>query len=282
MAKKKDEIKALFICKSCGNTMQAIIEDLENDSISSVSECSICHNPLSWENQFPSLNAYDFINTAKDLFDAAKKHDKENLENQYNHLIGLTGKAIDKTLLADLIRGYENIREKYADNADYYWIKIFDDFEEFLDKEKSRKELDIDIFAVEAVVPISKKNPFRKPFVIIAASLIEHMYHDYFNAVIELNLPPNGRKVFWAKYDYAGIQSALEMIDCFSDEKLKDKMDRYSKGFYDRWETLRKLRNGIIHSNNKYITKDKVAQINNLIEESFLVFSKLKSELYLD
>lgn len=282
MAKKKDKINPLFICRNCGNIMYAMIEDVEKDSLSSVNECSICHNSLNWENQFPSLNAYDFINTARDLFDAAKKRDKENLEKQYNHISESTGKKIDKTLLGGFIREYENIREKYTDNDDCYWNKILDDFDKFLYAERSEKELDIDIFAVEAAVSTFRKNPFRKPFIIIVASLIEHMFNDYFSAVIEVILPPNGRKVFLAKYDYAGIQSALEIIDSFSDEKLRDKMDKHSRGFYDKWDTLRKLRNDIIHSNNKYITKNKVAQINKLIEESFLVFSKLKSELYSD
>lgn len=37
--------------------------------------------------------------------------------------------------------------------------------------------------------------------------------------------------------------------------------------FYDKWSDLRKLRNSIIHSNNKYISKIKLSKIRKLAEE---------------
>ena len=57
-------------------------------------------------------------------------------------------------------------------------------------------------------------------------------------------------------------------------------MNMYSAGFYEKWAGLRGLRNGMIHSNNKYVSKIKVSQIKKLADESLIVFSHLKSNLY--
>lgn len=57
-------------------------------------------------------------------------------------------------------------------------------------------------------------------------------------------------------------------------------MNRYSGNFYDKWSELRRVRNSIIHSNNRYITKIKITKINKLIVDSLKVFSELKGEIY--
>ena len=76
------------------------------------------------------------------------------------------------------------------------------------------------------------------------------------------------------------MQSSIDIIDSFLDESLSKKMDKYSNGFFDRWTSLRKLRNDIIHSNSTYVSKNKISKINNMIEESLLIFLNLKSEIY--
>ena len=93
-------------------------------------------------------------------------------------------------------------------------------------------------------------------------------------------IPAVNSEVFLAKYNTAGIQSVIDITDSFLDEPLKKQMDKFSNGFFDRWATLRNLRNSIIHSNNKYITKIKLSNMNKLIKESYTVFSQLKSNLY--
>ncbi len=64
------------------------------------------------------------------------------------------------------------------------------------------------------------------------------------------------------------------------EEKLDTKMNKYAKGFFDKWTSLRNLRNDIIHSNTTYVSKIKMSKINKMIDESFLVFANLKSEIY--
>ena len=116
------------------------------------------------------------------------------------------------------------------------------------------------------------RNQFRKAYIIMLASLIEQLFNDYFTELINFKLSSFGSEVFLAKYNTAGIQSVIDITDSFLDEPLKKQMDKFLNGF-DRWASLRNLRNSIIHSNNKYITKIKISTVNKLIEESYTVFA---------
>lgn len=263
---KDDILKGIFICKKCGNIQ----------SVSSGKECKKCHEMMDWENSFPPLNALDFVHSAQALFEQAKKRDKKNLNSQYQWIIDNIQCDIDKTLLDKYNNDYQKILEKYPDNDDTVWIEADDKFED----ELCRIMCADYAVGIYVAIRIFRKNHFRKPYVIMVASLIEQLFNDYFRAVVERKLTEKGQKIFLGKYETAGIQSAIDIIDSFLDESLHDKMDRYSEGFYDRWTELRRIRNSIIHSNNKYISKIRISQINKLIIESLTVFSELKSEIY--
>lgn len=84
------------------------------------------------------------------------------------------------------------------------------------------------------------------------------------------------------KYERESIQNCIEIVNAFTDTDIKNKMDKISKGFFDRWTSLRTLRNSIIHSNNCYISKVKVSSLKKLIDESIKIFSYLKSEVIIN
>jgi len=267
----------MFICKKCGD-----MQELDNEKGTHNLKCNACSMSMSWGNKFPSLNAIDFINTSKRLFESAKNCDKDNLNMLYDLMLKgkddiLKGKYnIDTTSLNAYVNQYEKHLEKYPDNDDTVWFERADSFIDTL-----CESMDLELStAIYSVLSMFNKNPFRKPYIIMIASLIEQLFNDYFVEVISLKLSPNGRKVFLKKYETAGVQSVIDIIDSFLDESLKNKMNKYSEGFYDRWASLRQLRNSIIHSNNKYISKIKVSNIDKLIKESYVVFLNLKSELY--
>lgn len=263
-----DELEYVFICKECGNIQKyQWIRELK---------CEVCNISMDWQNSFPPLNALDFINSSNDLLKLSKKCDKENLENQYQSIHSDGNYTIDKTDLDKHRNHFEKILERYPDNDDAFWLKISDDYEEELCKIMDSEQA----ITICSALRVFNKNYYRKPYIIIIASLIEQLFNDYFRTLIGKSLSEYGSKVFLEKYDTAGIQSALDIVESFLNENLRYKMDKYSKGFYDKWASLRILRNSIIHSNNKYITKIKVLHINKLIDESLIVFSNLKSEIY--
>lgn len=263
---KCDILKGVFICKKCGN-----IQELDSGK-----ECKVCHEIMDWENSFPPSNALDFVHSAKDLFEQAKRCDKENLNSQYQVLIKEGQCDIDKTLLDKYNNKYQKILEKYPDNDDTFWMETSDKFEDKLCCIMCSEQA----IAIFSVIKVFSKNHFRKPYVIMVASLIEQLFNDYFRTVVSRKLTEKGQKIFLDKYETAGIQSAIDIIDSFLDESLYDKMNRYSEGFYDKWAELRRIRNSIIHSNNRYITKVKISQIHKLIVESLNIFSELKGEIY--
>jgi hypothetical protein len=261
----------IFICNKCGN-----IQEYNEKQGTSELKCKVCNVSMDWKNSFPPLSALDFINTSRDLLELCKKCDKENLENQYHFIQKDEKYIIDKTTLDKYKNHYEKMLERYPDNDDTFWLKISDDYEEDLCKIMDSEQA----ITIYSALRVFNKNYYRKPYIIIVASLIEQLFSDYFRTVVSNRLLEHGSKIFIEKYDTAGIQSSIDIVESFLDESLHNKMDRYVKGFYDKWANLRILRNSIIHSNNKYITKIKVSQINKLIEESLIVFSNLKSEIY--
>ena len=264
-------VKYDFICEKCGNIQKGKFNQRTTELV-----CNVCGNAMGWGNSFPPLNALDFIHSSTDLFEQSKNCDKNNLELQYQCIIKCGCWNGDKTELDKYNNAYERILEKYADNDDTFWLEIMDTFEEEICKDMAPEQA----MAVLSAIKVFSKNYFRKPYIIIVASLIEQLFNDYFKALVSNELCEYGSKVFLHKYEITGIQSAVDIIESFLDGCLRDKMNMYSAGFYEKWAGLRGLRNGIIHSNNKYVSKIKVSQIKKLADESLIVFSHLKSNLY--
>lgn len=231
---------------------------------------------MTLEDSFPSLSALDFMSSARDLFEQSKKCDIDNLNCQYQLLMEDWKSNIDKTILDKYNEQYQRILEEYPDNDDTIWLEADDKFEDELCSIIQRDQA----ISIVSAIRVYSDNNFRKPYVIMVASLIEQLFNDYFRIVVGKKLTPEGQKIFLGKYEMAGIQSAINIIDSFLDEKLFIKMNRYSEGFYNKWAELRRIRNNIIHSNNKYISKIKISQIDKLIDESLTVFAELESEVY--
>lgn len=262
----------IFICKNCGYTQEVDCQNGTNNL-----KCNHCNENISWANAFPPLTAIDFYHTVSSIYDLSKECDKENLTNQYNILKTL-GINIDKTTLDKYVNQFEKHLEQYPYNNDTIWDEVYDKF-----SDKLEEQIDVEISdAIFSVITTFKRNEFRKAYVIMVASLIEQLFHDYFVELICFKLPVYGKDVFLKKYETAGIQAVIDISDSFLNESLMTKTEKYSKGFFDRWKNLRELRNNLIHSNSKYVSKIKLTKIKALIEESYTVFLNLKSELYRD
>ncbi|GLB30156.1 hypothetical protein LAD12857_20790 [Lacrimispora amygdalina] len=171
---------------------------------------------------------------------------------------------------------YEEIKEKCRDNDKDNYSLIANKFENYLKNYENDNMIEFLLLNIT----LSSKNRFRKPYVIIALSIIEQLFNDYFDKVIELNLSLSGSKAFLKAYKTSGSQACLNTINSFLNDELKCKMDKYVNGFYDRWKTFRELRNDIVHSNSKYISKITIKKIQKLISDGIEVFTNLNSEFY--
>lgn len=260
----------LFICRECGN-----IQKYDKKRGTLELKCEKCNKEMSWESSFPPLTALNFKNSAQLLLEQSKQQDRENLELMYNILNKENKLDLDKTIIDKWINKYESWLEKYPDNDDTIWIERDNEFEDIIVAELG-EEVGIWIFCVLKF----DKNYFRKPYIIMVASMIEQLFNNYFNEIVKTKLTVFGSKIFLQKYNTLGIQSSIDIIESFLEEKLDTKMNKYAKGFFDKWTNLRKLRNDIIHSNTTYVSKIKMSKINKMIDESFLVFANLKSEIY--
>lgn len=262
----------LVICEKCGK-----IYDYNKINIDELLKREIkceCEFVLSIENWYPKLQAQDFVLSANVLYEKAKECDKKNLESVYGVICNENIMHIDKSKLDAYVNKYEKIEEKYPNNNPDYFITIFDEFEDYL---KTKEDIHItDIIC--SCIRVHCINKFRKPFVIITMSLIEQLFNEYFIKVVENKFSSYGADNFLKIYETAGIHNCIKVLDSFFDEPLKDKMNKIEPGYFEKWDSYRKLRNDIIHSNSKFISKVKLADVNNFINTSIRVFAELTSQ----
>ncbi|BCJ95697.1 hypothetical protein acsn021_32660 [Anaerocolumna cellulosilytica] len=270
-------MKTYFICNNCGNIIDYNSKDFDeilDDICNRVHTCT-CGEVLTMDNSYPTLSAQDFIFSADLLFGKSKEIDKKIL-NEIHDIIQAENYVVDNTRLDKYLNKYEEIKERYPDNNKAYYLTISDEFDSYLVKQENDYDM-VDIISLNMLL---SRNRFRKPYVIMALSIIEQLFNNYFTKLSESKLSPFGASTFIKAYDTSGIQSCLNIIDSLLNEELKNKMDNYLLGFYDRWATFRKIRNDIIHSNSKYISKITLKKVQKLLDDSIDVFANLKSELY--
>lgn len=282
-----------YICPHCGNILET----------SCRFKCTTCDKDISSDNLYPPFNALNFITTSKELYTKCKNKDKEisnllfclltnSVEELYDNKIKSQMYSLgedctfytDETLklskndVNNLIKCYEDVKSNHKDNEISQFDEINDKFEDILLKKYkfSYKTIDYIISTFEAF----EKNRLRKPFVIMVASTIEMLFNDYFSLLLETKLGKKGSSILLNEYKYSSIKSCIEISNAFINTSLRDEMEKITPGFFDRWATLRDDRNAIVHSNNKYISRNRSNQIYKILIESSEVFCNLKSNVY--
>lgn len=279
MSKSK---KWFYICSKCNRLLDKdveIQEDKRKDEGIDMAESPLylfkcfCGNRIHASDAYPNNSARELLRTCDDIFYSAKDVDKNGIK-LIKQIYEMSGLNCDITTLDKYINIYEKIRERHVANDYMELINVMDEFEEVV-KDKINLD-DVDNFI--AAVQMYDKNTYRKLFVITCASYLELVFHDYLKKVVESILPLEGAKRYFKDNDTIGIGKSLDSIDWFLDETFKQKCERISKGFYDRWRTMRELRNDIVHDNKKYISKDRLSKLRNLIDEGTTVFANLTIE----
>ncbi|MCB2300121.1 hypothetical protein [Clostridium tagluense] len=268
----------IFICPSCGNMNNNYkrITNVVEDSTSEKNLCS-CGQEILMKHSYPLLQAVDLIITSEQLYEICNDTDKNNRAT-FLKFAGDDGINFSHQELINYITINETIRSKYTDNDPEKFSLIYDEFENQIISKYKAGYNKIDCFVVYD--RSSFRNKFRKTFVIIVASVIEMLFNEFFDILILKKLGNEGGKIFLSRYDHTGVKECIDICNAFVDEPLKIKMDNIKEGFFDRWGTLRNERNSIIHSNNKYISRKRTNEIYKLIEESILIFSNFKSQVY--
>lgn len=257
-----------FICSNCGYIGKNFDKNME------IRDKCLCGKVIEVKEFYPGFDAINFISTSNELYNSCKSIDKKNKISICNSLNQLHNANITTSDVTTYITKYESILSKYQDSNPELHLKASDEFEDYILKKYK--------FGVQLQARISLywKNPMRKPFVIMVSSAIELLFNDFFKLLLEWKLGERGANIILDKYKYSGIQECINICDAFTNIPLKKQMENIKPGFFDSWETLRKDRNAIVHSNSKYITMNRANNINKLISESEEVFSKLKSNIY--
>lgn len=272
-------MKFIFICPNCGNINDNYDSIIKNEDFIYDKVLCKCGQPIILEHAYPLLVAVDLIVTSKQLHDICKKTDKDNREKFLEFMKEQMGVDFSHEELMKYITLMDSIKCKYNDNELRNSTSIHDEFEEkYISKYKNDDYKKIDSFT--SGDKLFFKNKFRKTFIIMVAATIEILFNDFFETLILKKLGEKGGKIFLSRYDHAGVKECVDICNAFIEKPLKDKVDEIKNGFFDKWNTLRNERNSIIHSNTKYISMKRTSDVYMLIEESILVFSSLKSQVY--
>lgn len=266
--------KNIFICNKCGFVTN-ITEKKRFDIIHKTILCN-CGERITMSNSYPNLDASDLRFSAEQIY---KNAEKQDLENQKNFIKFLKMNKIEfgDNKIQSIIKLYEQNKENHEDNNPKVFTETSDNLEKILlDNNFSFIEID----AILASLAVSMKNRMRKPFIVITASVIEMLFNDFFDKLIEYKFHGKGIEIIKKQYSKENINKCIIIANGFFSGKLVEKANNISDNYMNRWEELRKKRNKIVHNNNLYISKNTMLETYKLLNDSINVFSNLIAELY--
>lgn len=262
-----------FICNKCGE-ITYLTKQEEFNMIHKTILCS-CGEKIAMSNSYPNLDAVDLKFSAEQIYEIA---DKQDIENKSNFIKILKKQKIqfDDNKIELIVNLYEKNKENFKDNIPNQFNPMYD----ALEKELMVNNFTIvEIDAIISSLAVSMKNKMRKPFIVITASVIEMLFNDFFDKLIEYKFNGDGIEIIKKQYSKASISKCIVIADGFSNGKLKEKINDICDGFMENWQELITKRNKIVHNNKIYITKEMMIKTLNLLNNSINVFAKLKSTI---
>ena len=267
------QMSSIFLCNKCGKILNISKFDVIHKTI----YCN-CGERITIINSYPSLQANDLIFSADLIYNQCIEENKK-CKDDFKLWLKKINMILEKDKINFSIQVYDNIRGKYNDNDRNKNNFIFNDLKEELSKNGFD---DIQIDGISSALWVSINNKMRKPFIVICASVIEILFNDFFNCLIDCLFEFNGAKIIKKQYSKSNISQCIILANGFLNNLLYDKANNISKNFMVKWQKLRNLRNYIIHNNSIYITNQDVIDNFHLLNESIIVFSKLKSNILSD
>lgn len=264
----------IFICPQCGKINRVSEDDVIEKVIKRELICD-CNTNILMENSYPPLAAQDFVHSVSDMQANCEDMDTSNLKN-IQEILSMDGWAVDTSELKCYVQKYEEILEKFPHNDRNSFIPSGDEFEEYLLNKLPAKQA----IQMISVLSLYRNNRLRKPIVVMVAAALEQLFHDYFRMLLCKRIGDTAAQAFLTANSYEGIRFFTNKANEIEHEALKSKMNKYSKRFYQKWRDLRWLRNAIIHSNDKFVSRSSLCEILKMLDAGITVFSNLKSELY--
>lgn len=267
-------MKGYYLCPKCyklHDGKKATVESLmEGEGLFG---CD-CGFRIHADNAIPNSYASELKLTCENIYKQCKDIDKSNTR-EILKLMKTSDIQWDVTKLDKYINKCERILEKYEANNYADDREAYDEFQNSMDL--SWDECNAFVSAFSQYI-----NTDRKLVVITAASYLELIFNEYQRIVLKSILPEHGAIRFLKSNERNGIARSLESIDWFLEKPFAEKCNEIEKGFFDKWTDLRNIRNEIIHSNSKFISKVKLSNIMKLIDTSTYIFAKLTQEICRD
>lgn len=262
-----------FICNKCGEITYLTKQD-EFDIIHKTILCS-CGERITMSNSYPNLDAVDLKFSAEQIYEIANKQDIES-KSTFIKMLKKQKIQFEDNKIELIINLYEKNKENFKDNIPKQFNQMYDALEKNL---IANNFTIIESDAIISSLAVSMKNKMRKPFIVITASVIEMLFNDFFDKLIEYKFSGAGIEIIKNQYSKVSISKCIIIADGFSNGKLKEKTNDICDSFMEDWQELITKRNKIVHNNEIYITREMMIKTLNLLNNSLNVFAQLKSAI---
>lgn len=264
-----------FLCINCGEILTPDMSEIDEITLPIKYLCG-CGKMVTMANSYPNIPATNFLRTVDALYSQSIQTDKSNRTDIIACLNEISNMNIDVTTLDGYICLYEDILSSNKWNDASLWCEIGDIFTEKLEqKGLTGKEADTFLAAIKSYW----HNDYRTPFVVTLGAFYESLFNDFFKELLIYSLGDKGADILIKEYEYVGIKKCIEFSEKFMQYSLNTTMDEVEKGFCAKWETVKTLRNAIVHSNDKYVTKKKVNELYRMIVNGVNAFAYLRSKI---
>jgi len=125
----------------------------------------------------------------------------------------------------------------------------------------------------------NNQNRLYKSIVILSATFIEIIFKDYMEKVLITRTNSITASKIMESISNKSIEEHIKLLDPFLSRSLKDDLDEVELGYYEKWQTLRRQRNKLIHKNTIDISSKRAEEIFGIAKKSVLVFMKLNNML---
>lgn len=221
---------------------------------------------------YPVLTAIDILYSLHEIDTIAKAKQKSIINNIQNKLNLALNKEFEfnkiKQILIDFCNIMNSSEGMYFDklrNIVSRTLALSD--EDYLDK------------AYYIFITGDNYNRLYKSMVFLSATLIEIIFKDYMNKLLIKKINSFTSNKIMNSLAYKSLEDHINLINTFLINDLKYEIEKIEPGYFDKWETLRKDRNKLIHKNEIHISSQRADDIFKIAKKSVLIFMELSNRL---
>ena len=251
-----------YVCQRC-----SFIRDISSKS----EKCPSC----GLSNDFgiyPVLSAVDILYSLYEIVNIATLKQKNILKKIQNNLKLELGKEFEFNKIENVLIDFCKVQNSSGEVD-------FDKLKERIKNKLFLEDEDDSDKAFNVFLTGDNRNRLYKSIVILSATLLEIIFKDYMEKVLTKRTSKVIAPKIMESLKHKSIEEHFNQITPFLLNDLKHELKEVESGFYDKWDTLRKQRNKLIHKNGLDISSKRAIEIFDIAKKSVSVFMVLNNKL---